>query len=189
MIKGKKVIIRQLELGDEEYFHKWWNDELMMEHSGNAFGTLQSKDSIRKCIVDQIEDCSMFPESKRFIILRKDDLVPIGEINYMNWDARNQKAEIGIKICYIKEQEKGYGYDALYYFIDFLFKFLNLNKIELTTMIDNIKAQGLYKRLGFKEVGIIREAYFDSRIGIFSSVVFMDLLKSDWKEIKSSSII
>lgn len=25
MIMGTKVVIRQLELGDEEYLHKWWN--------------------------------------------------------------------------------------------------------------------------------------------------------------------
>lgn len=35
--------------------------------------------------------------------------------------------EVGIKICEIDEQGKGYGKDALYHFIDFMFKFLNLN--------------------------------------------------------------
>ncbi|MDB8803702.1 GNAT family N-acetyltransferase [Romboutsia sp. 1001216sp1] len=185
MINSKNLIIRQLELGDEEYLYKWWNDGDMMEHATHVFGTLQSKESIKKSILKDIEDTKMFPNSKRFIICKKDTLVPIGEINYSNWDSRNQKAELGIKICNIEEQGKGNGVDALYHFIDFMFKFLNINKIELTTMSDNKRAQQLYRKLGFKEIGIIREAYFDSRYGKFADVMYMDLLKKDWDNLKS----
>lgn len=185
MINSKNLMIRQLELGDEEYLYKWWNDGDMMEHATHVFGTLQSKESIKKSILKDIEDTTMFPNSKRFIICKKDTLVPIGEINYSNWDSRNQKAELGIKICNIEEQGKGNGVDALYHFIDFMFKFLNINKIELTTMSDNKRAQQLYRKLGFKEIGIIREAYFDSRYGKFADVIYMDLLKKDWDNLKS----
>lgn len=186
MIDGKNIVIRQLELGDEEYLYKWWNDGEMMAHATHIFGTLQSKEAIRINILKEIEDCSMFPDRKRFIICRKQDMKPMGEINYSDWSARNQKCEFGIKICEVTEQEKGYGKDALYHFIDYMFRFLNLNKIELTTMIDNKKAQNLYKKLGFKEIGIIRQGYFDSRIGDFQDVMYMDLLKTDWLNIKDN---
>lgn len=182
MIQGKKVIIRQLELGDEEYLYKWWNDSKLMDHAGHCFGTLQSNEAIKINILKEIESTAMFPEQKRFIICDKDTLKPIGEMNYCGWDSRNQKCELGIKICELKEQGKGYGEDALTHFIDFLFRFLNLNKIELTTMIDNKRAQKLYKKLGFKEIGVIREGYFDSRTGKYSDVVYMDLLKCEWKK-------
>jgi RimJ/RimL family protein N-acetyltransferase len=189
MIEGKKVLIRQLELGDEEYLYKWWNDNNLMEHATHCFGTLQSKEAIRINILKEIESSQMFPEKKRFIICEKETKEPIGEINYSGWDPRNQKCEFGIKICEVKEQGKGYGQDALTYFIDFLFRFLNLNKIELTTMIDNKKAQNLYKKLGFKEIGIIRDGYFDSRVGEFQHVVYMDLLKSEWIDKRKDLII
>ena len=181
MINCKNLIIRPIQLGDEEYLHKWWNDEKLMAHATHVFGILQSKESIKNEILKDVEDSTMFSTGKRFIICKKDNLIPIGEINYSDWDSRNQKAELGIKICNIKEQGKGYGVDALYHFIDFMFRFLNLNKIELTTMIDNERAQQLYKKLGFEEIGIIREAYFDSRYGKFSDVMHMDLLKKDWE--------
>ncbi len=205
MIQGKNIIIRPLELGDEEILHKWWNDNNVMGHSTNAFGTMQSKETIKASILRELSDTNMFPPRKRFMICKmiplqegysgevlqqplqvtqKYILLPIGEINYTNWDSRNQKAEFGIKICELDEQGKGYGIDALYHFIDFMFRFLNLNKIELTTMIDNTRAQNLYKKLGFKDIGIIRDGYFDSRYGRFSSIVYMDLLKSEWEEIK-----
>ena len=184
MIEGKNIIIRQLEIGDEEYLHKWWNNGDMMEHATHVFGTLQSKEAIRISILNEIENYSIFPTGKRFIICRKKDLKPIGEINYCGWDSRNQKCELGIKICEVAEQGRGYGEDALYHFIDFLFRFLNLNKIELTTMIDNKKAQSLYKKLGFKEIGVIRDGYFDSRTGTFKDVLYMDIVKREWNLIK-----
>lgn len=185
MINCKSLIIRQLELGDEEYLYKWWNDGKLMEHATHVFGVLQSKQSIKNGILKDIENATMFSTSKRFIICKKDNLVPIGEINYSDWDGRNQKVELGIKICNIEEQGKGYGVDALYHFIDFMFKFLNINKIELTTMSDNKRAQQLYRKLGFKDIGLIRDAYFDSRYGKFADVIYMDLLKKDWDNLKN----
>ena len=186
MIEGKYVYIRQLELGDEEHLYKWWNNGELMEHATHAFGTLQSKEAIRINILKEIESSNMFSDRKRFLIFKKEDNKPIGEMNYCDWDARNQKCEFGIKICELDEQGKGYVKDALYHLIDFMFRFLNLNKIELTTMIDNNKAQGLYKKLGFQEIGVIRQGYFDSRIGDFRDIVYMDLLKSDWINIKET---
>ncbi len=186
MIEGKKIFIRQLELGDEEYLYKWWNNGDMMAHAGHPFGTLQSKEAIRINILKEIESSNMFPDRKRFIICKKENMEPIGEINYSDWTARNQKCEFGIKICETTEQGKSYGQDALYHFIDYMFRFLNLNKIELTTMIDNKRAQSLYKKLGFKEIGIIRQGFFDSRIGDFRDVVYMDLLKNEWINIRDS---
>lgn len=181
MIHGKNIVIRQLELGDEEYLYKWWNDENLMEHATHVFGVLQSLDAIKIKILKDIEDGTMFPPEKRFVICKRDSMKPIGEINYCGWDKRNQKAELGIKICELSDQGKGYGIDSLYHFIDFMFRFLNLNKIELTTMVDNNRAQELYRKLGFNEIGKIREAYYDSRYGKFSDAIYMDLLRSDWE--------
>ncbi len=188
MIKGKKVIIRPLEIGDEEYLHRWWNDGNMMEHAALAFGTLQSKERIRLSILKEIENSELYPERKRFLILRKEDMAPIGEINYNSFDSRNQKSEFGIKICEVSEQGNGYGIDVLYHFMDFMFRSLNLNKIELTTMMDNKRAQSLYRKLGFKEIGIIRSGYFDSRIGEFSHVMYIDILKDEWLKVKENIV-
>jgi RimJ/RimL family protein N-acetyltransferase len=185
MIYGKNVAIRQLESGDEELLHKWWNNGDMMEQATFPFGTMQSKEAIKKSIVDEIIGQDMFPTRKRYMICHKSTMKPIGEINYGSWSARNQCCEFGIKICEVEEQGKGYGQDALFYFIDFLFRTLNLNKIELTSMIDNMRAHKLYKKLGFKEIGIVRDGFFDSRTGSFMDVLYMDLLKKEWMEIKN----
>ncbi|MCR1849586.1 GNAT family N-acetyltransferase [Paeniclostridium sordellii] len=158
MIVGKYVLIRPFELGDEIYLHKWWNDENMMGDSGLGFGTLQSLNYLKDKVLKEINNGSLYNDKKCFMICKKEGLKPIGEINYN-------------------------GYDALRCFVDFMFKNLNLNKIELTTMKENIRAQNLYKKLGFKEIGIIRDAYFNSKYGEFSDIVYMDILKKEWLKI------
>lgn len=183
LIIGNRTVIRQLEAGDEEFLYKWWNDNQLMEHATFPFGTMQSKEAIGKYVMSEIEIYDIFPPRKRYIICKKADMLPIGEINYADWDKRSQKCEFGIKICEIGEQGQGFGKDALVHFIDYLFKALNLNKIELTSMLDNQRAHKLYKQLGFKEIGTIREGCFDSRTGLFSDVMYMDLLKKEWMPI------
>ncbi len=51
-------------------------------------------------------------------------------------------------------------------------------------MIDNNRAQQLYEKLGFRKIGIIRDAYFDGRCGKFTDAMYMDLLKKDWDILK-----
>jgi len=178
-----------MELGDEEFLYKWWNDGQMMAHATFPFGTMQSKESIRKNILSEIENYAIFPDNKRFIICKIDNLEPIGEMNYSGWNKRNQSCEFGIKVCETCEQGRGYGKDALYHFVDFLFRSLNLNKIELTSMLDNKRAHNLYRQLGFKEIGIIRDGHFDSRTGSFSDVIYMDILKREWLQMKNGIVI
>lgn len=185
MINGKKVLIRQLELGDEELFHKWRNSSIGNEYCGFNYGFLISKEALRIELMKEIENNEVFPDEKTFIICKKENGTPIGDISYRNWDKRNRSAEFGIEIGEISERGKGYGFDALYHFIDFLFRFLNLNRVELTTYSDNKNAQKLYEKLGFKEIGLIREQSFDSRTGQFIDVLYMDLLKREWEERKA----
>jgi len=180
MIEGLEIIIKQLELGDEQFLHAWGNDSGIMEYSGLKYGFLWSKEAFRREIMKDIENTEIFPEEKTFIIYKKKGLEPIGHISYRNWDKRNRSAEIGIEIAKLSERGRGYGQDALYHFLDFMFRFLNLNRIMLKTRVDNIAAQRLYKKLSFKNVGIMRDAWFDSRDCKYVNFLYMDLLLRDW---------
>ena len=180
MIQGKKVIIRQMELGDEDFLHQWRNDPVTMGYSELLYGCLRSKEAFRLEVKISVENIDMFPTEKTFIICKKESLEPIGDITYRNLDKRNQSAELGVEIANIEERGKGYGSDALHCFIDFMFKFLNLNRIELKTLVDNVVAQRLYEKLSFERIGLIRDAVFDSRTGRYTDYVYMDLLLRDW---------
>jgi len=187
LIEGDKVFIRQLELGDEKLLHRWRNNSQGNLYCGFKYGFLMSKESFRLQVEAEIKNNEVFPTKKMYIICKKEDLTPIGEISYRNWNKRNRSAEFGIEIGEIKERSKGYGADALNNFIEFMFNFLNLNRIELTTLADNQKSKSLYQKLGFKKIGIMREASFDSRKGNYSDVLYMDLLKREWEINKNNS--
>jgi RimJ/RimL family protein N-acetyltransferase len=180
VIEGKKVLIRQLEAGDEKLLHKWRNNGKGNLYCGFKYGFLLSEEAFNLQVKEELENREVFPEQKMFIISKKDDVEPIGNISYRNWDKRNRSAEFGIEIGEIKERGKGYGQDAHNNFIEFMFNHLNLNRIELTTLADNEKSINLYKKLGFKEIGIIREMSYDSSKGEYSDVLYMDLLKREW---------
>lgn len=181
MIEGKMTVIRQLELGDEVLLHKWRNNGEGNRYCGLPSGFLLSKEAFRLDIKKQIEETQVFPSEKTFIICKKADMAPIGDISYRNWNRRNRSAEFGIEIGEMEEQAKGYGEDALTHFLDFMFNHLNLNRIELTTLKDNARSQKLYEKLGFQQSGIMREASFDSRTGTYIDVVYMDILRKEWR--------
>lgn len=180
MIRGDRVFIRQMELGDEELLHCWRNDPEIMAYSEMNYGFLRSKEAFRLEVRQSAENPDMFPVEKTFIICRSDDGTPIGDITYRHWDRRNRSAEVGLEIAEIGERGKGYGCDALRCFIDFMFRFLNLNRVELKTLADNVRAKSLYEKLGFRTIGIIRQAVFDSRTGRYSDYIYMDLIRDEW---------
>ncbi|WP_105613998.1 GNAT family N-acetyltransferase [Vallitalea okinawensis] len=184
MIEGIKVVIRQLELGDEELLHKWRNSSKGNEYCGFNHGFLISKEAYRLSIQNEIESSNVFPEEKTFIICKKDNLEPIGDVSYRSWDKRNRSAEFGIEIGDIVDRGQGYGLDTLYHFFDYLYNYLNLNRVELKTLTNNISAFKLYEKLGFKKIGYIREKSFNSMTGQYTDVLYMDLLRREWEEIK-----
>ena len=63
-------------------------------------------------------------------------------------------AEIGIKICEVSQQNKGYGRNYLKMLLDFLFMSMKYKKIILDTNIKNTIAQHVYEKMGFQRTGI-----------------------------------
>jgi len=157
LIKAQKTYIRVIEEDDIELLHKWWSSGEVMAHAGFKYGLVQSFTAHKNGLMKEIEDRDVFRSSRRFIIVEKDTDLPIGEINYHNFDKFVRKCEIGIKICEVAEQGKGPRYDAVSTFIEFLFESVNLNKNSLDTGVKNTREQKFYEKLGFKKIGVINK--------------------------------
>ena len=57
---------------------------------------------------------------------------------------------------------KGYGSDALKLLIKFIFEEVNMNKIKLKVFSFNNRAIACYKKVGFKEEGILKKELYRS---------------------------
>lgn len=58
------------------------------------------------------------------------------------------------------EQGNGYMKEALMLVLDYVFEYLELHRVEATTLVDNIKSQAVLLGCGFKEIGISEKYLF-----------------------------
>lgn len=170
LIKYENLTIRNAGAADAEQLCTWWNDGKIMAHAGLPNGAGCTPEKIRESLAGDTDETH-----RRHIIELSGD--PIGEMNYRN---KGGAAELGIKICVFAELEKGYGTKLLTVFIDALFRYYGYEKIILDTNLKNERAQHVYeKKLGFRRVGIERDAWRD-QLGVLNSTVNFEMSKADW---------
>jgi len=83
--------------------------------------------------------------------------IPVGIIGLLNIDKKNKKAEYYITLGEKEYKGKGIAYKASMVLLKHAFENLDLNKIYLYTEVENIIAQGLFNKIGFKKEGILKE--------------------------------
>lgn len=182
MISGQEVIIHEASVDDVDLLCEWWANPALMQSVGFPNGVQTNKTRLRNTLIEQNLLKSFQRKSCRYIVIDKESLNPIGELCFHDMDLLNKSCEIGIKICDLSYQGKGFGYDALKTFLIFLFYEFDLNRIELTTLLENKRAQGLYQKIGFHEVGVKRQCWRDEQ-GEYHDVVVMDILKHEIKKL------
>lgn len=175
LICGNKVKLREAISEDAELLCKWYSDGNVMVHVGFPNGLDRNVHELREHLSKK------FSINNLFIILNEEN-IPIGECNYSNLD--KEKCNIGIKICELIYQGKGYGEDTIITFINYLFRNYNLNHIDLDTLIENTSAQNLYRKIGFKDIGIDSDCWVDPT-GRSRSALNMTLLKEEFYNKKS----
>ena len=78
-----------------------------------------------------------------------------------------------------ENHSKGYGQEATLLLCEYAFMTLNLHRIHLVVHTENVKAIKLYKKIGFKLEGTMREAMY--RDGKYADFHVMGLLRNDWE--------
>ena len=89
-------------------------------------------------------------------LISLDDYTPIGLMGYLAYDEYNHKAEMRKLIGEEALREKGYAKEAALLWIKYGINNLNLKKIYLHTIENNIRNVTLNKELGFQIEGILR---------------------------------
>ena len=149
---GEKVILSSVPDSDEFYklYHEWLCNKELKIKLGE-----ENMEYTHEEIKKMHDEWRMDFKNMTFCILNKQTKEPIGDINLFDSEEFNNLPEISIMLG--KHSGKGFGTEASQLLIDFAFKKLKLTEINLSVYKDNLPAIGLYKKLGFKISGEIKD--------------------------------
>lgn len=101
----------------------------------------------------------------------------VGSCQLLGISPTHRKAELQIRIGEADARGRGYGREAVELLVDFAFKDLNLNRVELTVLAGNEPAIKTYLAAGFVREGTLRQAaYIDGR---YVDVICMSVLRDE----------
>lgn len=115
-----------------------------------------------------------------FVIEDKQNKKVIGHIGLYNIDLNVRSAEYAILIGNNEYLGKGVGKQVTNLILDYGFNKINLNRIYLSLIKENLAAFNLYKKMGFRDEGCLRQAILKK--GIYYDSVLMSILKSEYNE-------
>lgn len=169
LLTYKNLRIRNATSDDAALLCQWWNSGKVMAHAGfpNGLNTNRQK------IIQELSNDS--DDTYRRLIIEVEEF-PIGEMSYRN--KGNGIAEIGIKICALDKQEKGYGTVFLKMLITNLFS-SGYKKIVLDTNLTNTRAQHVYEKIGFQKLRVHFNSW-KNQLGELQSSVDYELLPSNF---------
>ena len=137
------------------------------------------------CGVISLENGEMFlntvPRDNSYSIIDVENEELIGKCGFFAIDRLNQTAEVGIFIANENYWNRGYGTETLSLLVDYGFKELHFNNIMLKTCEHNQEAIKSYEKIGFKQIGIRREALY-MHLEKYN-IVYMDILTGDYEKL------
>lgn len=167
-----RVKLRALKEDDIWKLHKWINDPEIIRYT-NYFRPISEMEQ-RKWF-SSIPDSSNCTSIFGIELIENNELIGfcgLHDINYVH-----SRAELRIKIGETKYWNQGYGREALMSLIDHGFNDLNLHRIWLIVMDNNINAVNLYGKLGFKKEGKLIDNMFIK--GKYVDTIVMGLIRKN----------
>ena len=147
--------LRLIELDDAERLNNLIEEN--RHHIKKWSAWLKDDHSIEDTRAFVERNLKQFAENKGFAIAIwfKGEMAGQIEYNYIDWPHR--KTEIGYWLG-ASFQGKGLVTKSCRVLIDYAFKELKLNRIEMHCDVENYKSRKIPENLGFKEEGVIRQA-------------------------------
>ena len=148
------VDLKKLVISDLSPFYTWLADNDVIKYSLSIFQNLNSKTAINTWFTKLIETND---ELVLGIFLQNTSEL----IGYAGICCLNKERNIGEYFIFIGNKDywgKGVSTEVTKRIVELGFSQLKLHKIILTVFEDNIGGQKSYKRVGFKETGILKNA-------------------------------
>jgi RimJ/RimL family protein N-acetyltransferase len=194
LFQSERLTYRAIDVDkDEDFFRTLGSDSIVSRLSRTHLATPPKSSDAKEEIKFATQDCLL-----SVIICLKSTShqnntdekktsgsdTPIGVLHLMGKiepsTAHHRRTELGIKL--IQEyQNKGYGSEAILWGTEWAFKVAGLHRISIGCFEFNPRAIHLYTKLGFKEEGRGREAFWHD--GRFWDDVSFGLLDREWDEL------
>ncbi len=148
LVKGQKINLRRIRSTDFNKIINWQKNKLLTYYVGNKLPM-----SLKECETRYSKASNLL--NQIFGIEDKNGkLIGEIEIDHIKW--KDKQAELFV---YIGEQDlwgKGYGFDALKTFLDYIFNVRDFKCIYLRVYEHNERAIRCYEKCGFKKRGILK---------------------------------
>ena len=151
---------------------------------GNLFLWINDAQAAQSDMPYRPVDCLMFKDwldhqNKQnaqvlFIIRTLKPARAVGFVMFKNLSPVFRAAELGIRIGDESDRSKGYGSAAVTLALQYAWDTLNLRRVWLTVFAGNERAIASYRRAGFEQEGVMRQAAFSG--GAWVDVVMMAAL-------------
>lgn len=174
LLRGERVYLTAITRDDSATIARWFSDVELLRLT-----------SYHNIMPQTVRD-----QEKRYDRMRKEDqdytfgvriqyeekLIGIISINDPDW--RSRWASIGVTIGEKAYWGKGYGTEAIGILLRYAFYELNLNRIELDVASYNERAIRSYKKAGFQQEVVRRQALY--RDDTYYDIIVMSILRDEW---------
>ena len=175
-LKGKIVLLRAIEEGDQELLMTMLNDPEIEKMVGGYSFPISLKQQN-----EWFNRTSNDANNIRLIIETKED-GPVGFANIVNIDWKNRSAFHGIKIANKSFQSRGVGTDTVMTVMRYCFEELNLNRLDGSIIEYNSPSQKLYiNKCGWKIEGTKRQSVFKGNM--YHNELIVSILKDEYEQL------
>ena len=172
VIRGKKLILREQRDEDASFFAYWFNQPQIMFQCGFEKPTDEEAE-MRMINVNHKSEDSVW-----YTITDLDGNV-IGETGLLRMFPAWHQTDLTIIIPDPEMQHKGYGTEAIRIMLDMAFSKYEMHRVSIGVVGLNTNALEFYKKIGFKQEGLLEEAYYYN--GEYSDFVMMRILSQEWQ--------
>ncbi len=177
MIVGQRIRLRAIERDDLSRFVTWLNDS---EVTRGLMIRLPLSTADEEAWYEQMLKSPQSEHTMAIDVHEGERWVHLGSCGFHAIDWTVRSGEVGIFIGEKSYWNHGYGSEAMQLLLRHGFQTLNLNRIFLRVYADNARAIRSYEKCGFIREGVMRQAMYKD--GQYIDVLFMSVLRSEWKE-------
>lgn len=157
-LESNKLLFRKASISDsKDMFNNWANDKEVTKYlRWDAYE--KEEDTIK--FLNYLENSYKEDNFYNWMVIPKDEGVPIGTIGAVDIDVNNNTVEIGH--CYGRSfWNKGYGTETLTRIIKFFFEEVEVETIYAYYVDGNSASGKVLEKVGMKYEGILRKRVYD----------------------------